>query len=177
MSDVLAAAKGFLYTSFAPNLWWMLKSVITFVFMTGGIINLLISFNGSFSPSTISTRIVVFAIWRDIAARQRGAAEHTAITVCHTGLRYSSLQTMAEIKYSPLGKGQVANNSRWPLSKNARSQPPLVTSSYILPGGPKQALPRSLRHGELTPGVLTRCARSLSVRVLTATLPWQNVLE
>lgn len=152
MSDVLlAAVKGFLYTSFATNLQWMLKSVITSVFMIGWIINLLISFNGSLSLHVILFKNVLFATWKDIPARQRGVSKETVITVCHTVLWYSLLKMMAEIKYNPLGKGQMANNCIWPLSKNAHSQLPFITSSYILPGGPEKSselLPCARARGE-----------------------------
>lgn len=133
MSDVvLAAVKGFLYTSFAANLWWKLKFVITFVFRTGWIINALIFLPVSFIQN------ILLATWKDLLTCQRGVPEDTVITVCHTAFWYSLLKMMAEIKHNPAGKGQMANNSIWPLSKNAHSQLPLISSSYIFPGGPKK---------------------------------------
>lgn len=152
MHDVLfAAVKGFLYTSFTTNLWWMLKSVITFAFMIGCIINLVISFNGSFFLPIIFSQNALFATWKDILACQRGVSEVAVITVCLTVLWYSLLKMMSEIKYNPLGKGQMANNCIWPLSKNAHSQLLLFISSYVFPGGSKKALACSLQPCVLIP--------------------------
>lgn len=131
--------------------------------MIGWIINLLISFNGSFFLLVIFIQNVLFATWKDILACQRGVSEDTVITVCHTVVWYSLLKMMTEIKYNPLGKGQMANNCIWPLSKNAHSQLPLITSSYIFPGGPKKALACSTQHWLWTDALRTNTVCSLTV--------------
>ena len=145
------------------NLWWMLKSLITFVFMIGWTINLLISFNGSIFLPVIFIQNILFVAWKDILACQTSVSEDLVITVCHTVLRYSLLKMMAEIKYNLLGKGQMANNCIWPLSKNAHSQLPLITSSYIFPGGLKKALACSMQHWPWTDALRTNTVCSLAV--------------
>lgn len=180
MSDVFfAAVKGFLYTSFAMDLWWMLKSVITFVFRIDWITNLLISFNGR-----VLCFFYIFLFKKYIfynpkiyLACQRGVSVEAVFTACHTVHWNSLLKMMTEIKYNPLGKGQMANNCIWPLSKNAHSQLPLITSSYIFPEGPKKKHWHVLCNTDckLMPCVLTWCDHSLSIQVLTTTLPWQNL--
>lgn len=137
MSDVLlAAVKGFLYTSFAMNLQWMLKSVITSVFMIGWIINLF-HLMEAFPYLWFYSKCFICNLKGHPCMSER-CIKDTVITACHTVLWYSLLKMMAEIKHSPLGKGQMANNCSWPLSKNAHSQLPFITSSYIFPGGPRK---------------------------------------
>lgn len=110
-SDIFfTAVQCLIYTSFIMILWWMLKSVVTFVDrpnnkLPDGRFFLLLLF---IQPGRIA--YYIRCIWRAF------------FTVCHIVHLYSLLKMMAEIKHNPRGKEQMANNCIWPLSENVHWQ-------------------------------------------------------